>query len=185
MVLTSSFARGALALLAAAAVTGTMAEPAQAQNCSHGITKPAVPGCPSYPLQTGAFVSGLVGLLPAVIGILPFFGAGAKWDLRAAGRNRGVETYWYVTGSAAFALGGAAIALQAFSSAPCGSSSDCRMVYGLGGGALGGGALLLGFAIYESSLPPPMRQAWIVPTPLLLPTEHGLAAGVGFAGRNF
>jgi hypothetical protein len=185
MSLTSSLARGALALLAAVTVTGGMAASARAEDCSHGVTKPAVAGCPSYPLQTGAFASGLVGLLPAVIGIIPFFGGGANWDLRAAGRNRGVETYWYVTGSFAFALGGAAVALEAFSSAPCGSSSDCRMVYGLGGGALGGGALLLGFAIFESTLPPPVRQAWLVPTPLLLPTEHGLAAGVGLAGRNF
>jgi hypothetical protein len=176
--------RRALTVLAAAAVAGALAAPARAADCEHTATQPTV-GCPRYPLTNGAFVSGILGMIPVAMGILPFFALGANWDLRAAGRSRGAEGYWYGTGSVAIALGGIAIGLEAFSPAPCGAGSDCRLSYGLGAGALGGGALLLALAIYESSLPWPGRRAWLVPTPLLLPTEHGLAAGVGISGRSF
>ncbi len=118
-------------MLAAAAVTGALAAPAQAADCEHTATQSTV-GCPTFPLTNAAFVSGVIGMIPVAMGILPFFALGANWDLRAAGRRRGAELYWYLTGCLAVALGGAAIGLEAFSPAPCGPGSDCRLSYGLG-----------------------------------------------------
>jgi hypothetical protein len=102
---------------------------------------------------------------------------------------RAIEITLYTSSSLGVALGAGAITFEAVSSGTCGKT--CRFANVSGGLGLGLGALgfvFAGFATYQRThpgWPRRGRRAWVMPTPIAIPSIDGVAIGAGVTGVAF
>jgi hypothetical protein len=99
--------------------------------------------------------------------------------------RRGWGIFFISSGALSVALGVLAVAAEATVSGPCPLPSECATAYGSGAASVGGGALEIGLGIYLISSRAPRWVTALVPVPLVIPTSHGSAVGLGFAGQRF